>query len=63
MDESFTINQFCAVEKISRSFFYKLDKQGKAPRTYNVGSSRRVSGAARKEWRAALEAASAPASP
>jgi predicted DNA-binding transcriptional regulator AlpA len=60
MDESFTINEFCAVEKISRSFFYKLATQGKAPRTYSLGSTRRISGEARKEWRAAREAESAP---
>jgi hypothetical protein len=34
-DQSFTINEFCAVEKLSRSMFYKLAGQGKAPRTGN----------------------------
>jgi predicted DNA-binding transcriptional regulator AlpA len=59
MDESFTINEFCAAEKISRSFFYKLESQGKAPRTYSLGNARRISRAARDAWRAALQAETA----
>ena len=55
MDESFTINEFCAAEKISRAFFYKLQSQGKAPRTYPLGSSRRISHDAYTAWRAARE--------
>lgn len=55
MDESFTINEFCAAEKISRSFFYKLESQGKAPRTYPVGSARRISREAYSAWRSARE--------
>ena len=61
MDESFTINEFCAAEKISRSFFYKLESQGNAPRTYSLGSTRRISRAARDAWRSEREAASAVA--
>jgi hypothetical protein len=56
MGESFTINEFCAAEKISRSMFYKLDGQGKAPKTYPVGCERRISRAAWESWRAAREA-------
>jgi predicted DNA-binding transcriptional regulator AlpA len=56
--ETFTLKEFLAVEKISRSYFYKLEQIGKAPRTYNIGRTRRVTGAARREWRAALEAES-----
>ncbi|MCC8954098.1 transcriptional regulator [Bradyrhizobium sp. Pear77] len=55
MDESFTINEFCAAEKISRAFFYKLQAQGKAPRTYPLGSARRISREAYAEWRSARE--------
>jgi hypothetical protein len=61
MDESFTINEFCAAEKISRSFFYKLDSQGKAPRTYPLGSTRRISREAYITWRAAREAGTSQA--
>lgn len=59
MEESFTISEFCAAEKISRAFFYKLQSQGKAPRTYPVGSNRRISREAYRTWRAAREAEAA----
>jgi predicted DNA-binding transcriptional regulator AlpA len=59
MDESFTIDEFCAAEKISRSFFYKLDAQGGAPKTYPVGRNRRISRASYEAWRAAREAIAA----
>lgn len=60
MDETFTIDEFCAAEKISRAFFYKLDAQGNAPKTYNVGRNRRISRAAYDAWRAAREAVANP---
>jgi predicted DNA-binding transcriptional regulator AlpA len=50
MDESFTIKEFCAAEKISRAFFYKLQSQGNAPRTYLLGSNRRISREAYLAW-------------
>jgi excisionase family DNA binding protein len=56
MSESFTIDEFCAAEKISRSFFYKLQSQGKAPKTYPVGRTRRIRGAAIEAWRSDREA-------
>lgn len=55
MDKSFTIQEFCAAEKISRAFFYKLQSQGNAPRTYPIGSNRRISREAYIAWRAARE--------
>jgi predicted DNA-binding transcriptional regulator AlpA len=59
MDESFTIDEFCANEKISRSFFYKLEAQGEAPKTYPVGRTRRIGPDAYKAWRTAREALAA----
>jgi excisionase family DNA binding protein len=56
--QSFTIDEFCEAEKISRSFFYKLDSQGKAPKTYPIGRTRRISLDAYKAWRTAREAES-----
>jgi predicted DNA-binding transcriptional regulator AlpA len=53
---SHTIDQFCALEGISRSFFYKLKAQGKAPRIFNVGNCPRISEEARTAWRRQLEA-------
>jgi predicted DNA-binding transcriptional regulator AlpA len=55
VDESFTI-EFCAAEKISRSFFYKLEFNGRAPSTYKLGRSRRISRASYDAWRSAFEA-------
>jgi predicted DNA-binding transcriptional regulator AlpA len=59
MDESFTIQEFCAAEKISRAFFYKLQSQGKAPLTYPLGSNRRISLEAYLAWRTARESEAA----
>jgi predicted DNA-binding transcriptional regulator AlpA len=57
-DKALTIDQFCDVEEISRSFFYKLESQGLAPKTYKLGRTRRISPSARAAWRAEREAAS-----
>jgi predicted DNA-binding transcriptional regulator AlpA len=59
MDESFTIDEFCANEKISRSFFYKLEIEGNAPKTYSLGRTRRIGPNAYKAWRTAREALAA----
>jgi hypothetical protein len=61
MDKSFSIDEFCSDEGLSRSFFYKLDAQGKAPETYKVGKLRRMTLEARKAWRAARQAESVAA--
>ncbi|HKA78130.1 MAG TPA: transcriptional regulator [Pseudolabrys sp.] len=60
-DESLTIAEFCAAEKISRTTFQKICSQGKGPRTFNVGTKRLISHEARKEWRRAREAEAAAA--
>jgi hypothetical protein len=45
---SFTISEWCAHRKVSRSMFYKLGPR--APKTHNVGTSRRISAEADAEW-------------
>jgi hypothetical protein len=55
-ESSLTIPEFCAVEKFSRSLFYKLKKQGKGPRTYAAGAVQRITPEAHQEWRRAMEA-------
>jgi hypothetical protein len=50
-EPSYTIKEWCDHERISRSMFYKLEKQGQAPSTFNVGRARRISPEARREWR------------
>jgi excisionase family DNA binding protein len=52
---SYTVEEFCEVERISRSMVYKLWSQGKGPRFYMVGSVRRISHEARIGWQRQLE--------
>jgi predicted DNA-binding transcriptional regulator AlpA len=56
---SHTIEHFCADEQMSRSQFYRLKRQGKAPRLYFIGNRPRISPEARREWRQAREAEAA----
>lgn len=56
---SYTISEWCSLRKVSRAMFYKLDSQGKAPRTYNVGTKRAISPEADDEWVRAREAEAA----
>jgi hypothetical protein len=49
--QALSISQFCARNNISRSFFYKLKKRGKAPRTMNVDGRRIISPDAERDWR------------
>jgi hypothetical protein len=60
-DETLTISQFCAAEKLSRDTLYKLWRHGKGPRWFNIGAHRRISHEARQAWRRGLEAEAAVA--
>lgn len=60
-DASFTVNEFCVVEKISRAQIYKDWAAGRGPRFFLVGSHRRISADARAEWRRKREAEAAQA--
>lgn len=53
------INTFCETFGISRSFFYKLKRQNKAPRTMKVGSKTLISVDAAEEWQKQMEQESA----
>ena len=59
MAQSFTIAEWCAHRKVSRSMFYKLESQGRAPRTHNIGVRRLISPEADAEWLRQREAESA----
>lgn len=52
---SITINEFCDMNSISRSMFYKLLKQGAAPNIMKVGSKTLISNEAATAWRNAME--------
>ena len=56
-EPSYTIDELCEAERISRAFLYKLWSQGKGPRFYYVGTVRRISHEARLEWHRQFEAA------
>jgi hypothetical protein len=53
-DASLTIDEFCMGERFSRSYFYKLERDGLAPKTYRRGALRRITPQARDEWRAMM---------
>ena len=50
-----TINDFCESNKISRSMFYKLLRQGKGPRLMKVGRKRLVTPEAAAAWRETMQ--------
>jgi hypothetical protein len=56
-EQSQTIPEFCRSEKISRAFFYQLQKTGRGPRTMrHADGCIRISPEARKDWRREAEA-------
>ncbi len=55
MTKAYTINSFCAAYSISRSLFYKLQEQGKAPKTFKLGKRVLISRDAAEAWQNTLE--------
>jgi excisionase family DNA binding protein len=53
---SFSINEWCELHGLSRPFFYTLEKNGEAPKTFPVGRHRRISESANAQWIALREA-------
>ena len=49
-DPSYTVDEFCAAERISRSMLYKAWAEGWGPNFYRVGVTRRITHRARLEW-------------
>ncbi len=50
-----SIESFCEAHSISRSLFYKLQREGKAPRVMKVGRRTLVTTDAAQEWRKQME--------
>ena len=46
-----SIPEFCAAHRISQSFFFKLKKQGEAPREMKVGARTLITLESAAEWR------------
>ena len=55
-DPSYTVDEFCAAERLSRVRLYQLWKEGKGPRFYRNGRCRRITHRARFDWQAQMEA-------
>lgn len=51
-----SITKFCKTYDISESFFYKLRKQGKAPKILKLGKRSIITPDAEQEWREEMEA-------
>ena len=56
-DPSYTVDQFCAAERMSRSMLYKAWAEGWGPDFYWVGVTRRITHRARQAWQREREAA------
>ena len=52
-----SIDEFCAANRISRSMYYKLRSQGRAPREMKIGSRTIISNEAEFDWHRQMEAA------
>ena len=50
----FTVAEFCESHRLSRSTFYELLKEGRAPKTMQIGRRRLISSEAAAEWRAKI---------
>ena len=52
---TYTVREFCKLEKVAVSTIYKLWQRGEGPRSYRIGASRRISEEARQAWHRELE--------
>jgi predicted DNA-binding transcriptional regulator AlpA len=53
---AYSVDDFCRAHGISRGMFYKLRRQGKAPREMSVGTHIRISKESAADWRREREA-------
>lgn len=51
----FTVEGFCRAHGISKAFFYKLHKEGKAPRLCKLGRKSLITAESARAWRRELE--------
>lgn len=57
MKPTYTVNEFCEAHgSMSRTFFYKLIKEGKGPRLMKIGGRTLISQEAAADWRREIEA-------
>lgn len=53
--QSYSVDEFCTLNDISRALFYNLTKEGKAPRLMKVGRRTLISTEAAADWRNRME--------
>jgi hypothetical protein len=58
-DRSYTVNEFCAAERMCRAKFYLHLKNGTGPRVYRNGAAIRITHQARIDWQREREAEAA----
>ena len=56
---AYSINEWCDEHRISRSFYYELQKKNQGPKTMKVGARRLISHEAAAAWRRQMEAVEA----
>ena len=56
MTQTYTINDFCKAYSISRSYFYKLKDQNKAPKTFSLGRKVLITAESASAWQKTMEA-------
>jgi hypothetical protein len=54
---AYSIAEFCRAHRVSRAFFYVLQKRGEGPTVMKVGKRTLVSDEAAKDWRQRMERA------
>jgi hypothetical protein len=54
-EPSYTVDEFCKSERISRVALYDFWKRGKGPRYYMNGKRRIITHAARTDWQREME--------
>ena len=57
VDPSFTVDEFCKADSISRAMLYRACREGNGPRFYLNCTHRRLTADARRDWQHQREAA------
>jgi hypothetical protein len=57
--ESETIDEFCKKEKISRSFYFQMQREGWGPDEASLGRLKRITPESHQRWRRQRERAAA----
>jgi hypothetical protein len=61
--DAMSVAEFCRRHSISEDYFYKLQREGRGPRTMKIGARTLVSQESARAWRRAQERKTAAAAP